>query len=357
LLLAFIAVAAAGAAVWQAYAMRQETAALRVELAQRLTQGESIAVEARAIARQQQEMLMATQGRLAALEARVESSAGQAAALETLYQQFSHAEEDRVVAEVEYAVMIAAQQLQLAGNVETALIALQGAQARLALQDRGQLAALRRALASDIDHLRQRSTPDIPATALRLEQLLARVDALPLAFADKLPPRPREPDRPGGSGVMDFASGLAREMWHDMLSLVRIERMDSPVESVLLSPGEGRFLRENLKIRLLTSRLALLARDGRTYAADLTQARNWIERFFNTRDPAVQAAIEELRLLEQLPVRIDQQDLALSFNALKFFQARTREHETPAPPDASLSLPDASPAPLPALPDDAVPQP
>jgi uroporphyrin-3 C-methyltransferase len=101
--------------------------------------------------------------------------------------------------------------------------------------------------------------------------------------------------------------------------------MDSSLEPVLLAPGESRYLRENLKIRLLSARLALLARDGRTYATDLAQARNWIERFFNTRDPAVQRVIEDMQVLEQLPVRVEHQELALSFNALKLFQARVGE--------------------------------
>jgi uroporphyrin-3 C-methyltransferase len=94
---------------------------------------------------------------------------------------------------------------------------------------------------------------------------------------------------------------------------------------VLLSPRESAFLRENLKIRLLTARLALLARDGGTFAADLAQARNWIERFFNAHDPGVQVVAEELRALEALPVRVEHQELALSFNALKLIQARAGE--------------------------------
>jgi uroporphyrin-3 C-methyltransferase len=329
LLLALIALGAVGVALWQAYAVRHETVALRTELAQRLTHSDSIAGDARTLAQQQQTVLGDVQGKLGTLEAKVDATEGQAAALETLYQQFSRSEEDRAIVEVEQAVTIAAQQLQLAGNVEAALIALQGAQARLALQDRGQLGALRRALASDIERLRQQPTLDIPATALRLEQLLGQADALPLAFEEELALKPRIAGEPSGSGVKDFAKDLARDVWHDILSLVRIERMDSALEPVLLAPGESRFLRENLKIRLLSARLALLARDGRTYATDLAQARNWIERFFNTRDPAVRRVIDEMLVLENLPVRLEHQELTLSFNALKLFQARAGEVTLP----------------------------
>ncbi|GHU08900.1 fused uroporphyrinogen-III synthase HemD/membrane protein HemX [Betaproteobacteria bacterium] len=345
LLLALIALAAVGVALWQGYAVRQESVALRAELAQRLKQGDAIATAARTLAQQQQTVLGEVQGKLDTLEAKVDATEGQAAALETLYQQFSRSEEDRAIVEVEQAVTIAAQQLQLAGNVEAALIALQGAQARLALQDRGQLGALRRALASDIEHLRQQFTLDIPATALQLEQLLGQADALPLAFAEELAPTPRAPGEPSGGGVANFARDMARDVWRDILSLVRIERMDSALEPVLLAPGESRYLRENLKIRLLSARLALLARDGRTYATDLAQARNWIERFFNTRDPVVRRVIDDMLVLEKLPVRIEHRELALSFNALKLFQARAGEVAAPRgeanelPNDAANTLP------------------
>ncbi|MFT3849367.1 MAG: uroporphyrinogen-III C-methyltransferase [Propionivibrio sp.] len=45
-----------------------------------------------------------------------------------------------------------------------------------------------------------------------------------------------------------------------MRSLVRIQRFDRE-EPALLSPGQAFFLRENLKLRLLNARLALLAHD------------------------------------------------------------------------------------------------
>ncbi|RXF41358.1 hypothetical protein EG864_15385, partial [Enterococcus faecalis] len=89
---------------------------------------------------------------------------------EALYQEFSRTREDGVIAEVEQAVVLAAQQLQIAGNVEAALIALQEAESRLALHDRGQLAGLRRALANDIDALKLQPVLDVSGLSLRLER-------------------------------------------------------------------------------------------------------------------------------------------------------------------------------------------
>jgi len=97
---------------------------------------------------------------------------------------------------------------------------------------------------------------------------------------------------------------------------------------------------------LLTARLALLARDGRTFGADLAQARGWIERFFDLRDERVQEALSELRALEGMPVRVDAPELTESLTALRQLQARSRERpavQSPAP-DGAGEAPAGAPA-------------
>ena len=359
---ALVALAAAGLAGWQVYELRSGAIEIREEVAQRLAASDSALAEARGSARQQQESIASLQGKIGSLEAHVAATEGQAAALENLYQEFSRTRDDRVIAEAEQAIGIAAQQLQLAGNHEAALIALQGAEARLAAQDRGQFQALRRALVRDIERLQAAPQVDVPGIALRLETLLERVDMLPLAFAGQLD-GPAAAGNEGASGperastdpsVIDFITGLARDIWREMLTLVRIERLDQS-EPVLLAPAQSTYLRENLKIRLLTARLALLARDGRTFAADLAQARGWIERFFDQRDQAVQETLAELAALQALPVKVEQPTPTESIAALRMLQARSAEGQrplngTPAPGGAAsapaVQSPPAPPAPV-----------
>ena len=331
LLLALVALAGAGWAIWQVRDARTQAGALREELAQRLAEGETGAVEARGIVRQQQEVIASLQGKLGVLDAKVEATEGQAAALEALYQEFSRSREDGVIAEVEQAVVLAAQQLQIAGNVEAALIALQEAEARLAIHDRGQLAALRRALARDIDTLKLQPSLDVSGLGLRLERLLERADALPLAFEGPLPAEAAvggelAPGEDGGlagwvAGAWRATRAIAGDVWHEIRALVRVERLDQ-TDPVLLAPAQSTFLRENLKIRLLTARLALLARDGRTYEADLAQARAWVERFFDLRDERVQHALLELKELAAVKVRYEPPSLTETFTALRNVQVR-----------------------------------
>lgn len=323
---------AAGAAIvgWQVFELRANVLETRTEVAQRLAAGDSALAEARALTRQQQESIATLQGKIGALEAHVTATEGQTAALEDLYQEFSRTREDRALAEAEQAINIAAQQLQLAGNFEAALIALQGAEARLAALDRGQLQPLRRAIARDIERLKATPQVDVQGIALGLEALLESVDTLPLAFASEL--KEREPTHsaaadeadPAARPVLDFMTGLAAEVWGEIRSLLRVERLDQS-DPALLAPAQSTFLRENLKIRLLTARLALLARDGRTYAADLAQARSWIERFFDLSAEAVQRARTELATLQAMPVKVEQAGPTESFAALRLLQARSNE--------------------------------
>src|SRR5437763_251872 len=90
--------------------------------------------------------------------------------------------------------------LQLARNVRAALLALQLAEARLSRADRPQFAPIRRALARDIERLKAAPAIDFPALAMRLDNLIASVDALPLAFEERAERTQKETPSPGGRG-------------------------------------------------------------------------------------------------------------------------------------------------------------
>ena len=300
---------------------------------------------------------MALQAKLGALESKLSDSQSQQASLENLYQDLARNRDEWALSEIEQSVTLAAQQLQIAGNVEAALIALQEAEARLAIHDRGQLASLRRALARDIDELRLQPMLDVSGLSLRLERLLERADALPLAFEGQLPVdaavgSEMGPAESGGlagwmAGVWRFTQALTADVWHEVRTLVRVERLDQD-DPVLLAPAQNTVLRENLKLRLLTARLALLARDGRTYEADLAQAKAWVERFFDLREERVQLALNELKELHAVKVRYEPPDLSETFTALRTVQARTGRPPLPAEPAKGGEVPAAEPVATPA---------
>ena len=298
LLLAVGLVIAFAAVAWQWTYSRERISELRQELAQRLGDGDSAAREARAEARLATEGISDLQVRFAKIEAQVSESQGQQAALEALYQSLSRNREEQVLAEVEQAVVLAAQQLQFAGNTEAALTALQGAEARLAQLDAGPLVTLRKALGNDIERLKTSQHADISGLSVKLDLLVARVDDLDLAFTGEAQAQPVETPAPTTSNQFaEKALQFGKELWAELRKLIRIERFDTP-DPVLLSPAQSVFLRENLRLRLLSARLGLLSRDSVSYKSDIEQSIKWLQRYFDLRSEPVQRTIEELGQLQ-----------------------------------------------------------
>lgn len=298
-------------------------AALREEVAQRLGAAETAQRDAQATARQNREALDALQAKVGALEAQLAEMQSQQLALDTIYQELSRGRDDRLLAEVEQDVTIAAQQLQLAGNVGAALIALSDAEERLARSAQPRFLGLRKLIARDIERLQAMPTADVPGIALRLDAVINALPNLPLAFEHRPPAeKPAKADK-GADAAKSAAPTLAEmlrtwgaELWHEVRQLVRIERLDRP-DPGLLAPREAFFLRENLRLRLLAARLALLARDGRSFQSDLRQAGEWLGNYFDSRAPAVQEARETLKSLERLDVMREPAELNETLAALR----------------------------------------
>ena len=190
------------------------------------------------------------------------------------------------ISEIEQVLLVASQQLQLAGNVPSALTALQLADAKLQRLDRPQFVPLRRALARDMDRLKAVPYVDIVGMSLKLDQAIAAVDALPLAMDERVPPP--APDKAAPPADDSPWRRFLRELWGDAKQLIRIEVADRPA-APLVPMAQQYFLRENLKLRLLTARIALLARNDASFQADLAAVEAWLKQYFDTRAKPVQA--------------------------------------------------------------------
>lgn len=329
--LSVLALLGVGVLSWLAWQGNERVDATRQELARRLADNEAVQREALAHAKQNRETLDALQGKVGAFEAQLAEMQSQQLALQAMYQDMSHVRDDRLLAEIEQDVAIAAQQLQLAGNVEAALIALQGAEARLAKSAQPQFLNVRKLIARDIERLKALPGADVSGIALKLDSLLGAVPSLPLAFEQRpAPPVKGKPaaaiPEPGAVSPEPSFEQVLRawlgELWHELRQLVRIERIDTHGigDPGLLAPREVFFLRENLRLRLLSARLALLARDGRSFQGDLKQAEAWLGQYFDTRSTAVQDAQTTLRGLIKLDVMREPVELNETLSALRNFK-------------------------------------
>jgi uroporphyrin-3 C-methyltransferase len=309
-----VAVLAAAALAWQWHDTRGEMGALRREVAKKLADTETQSKESRILSEQVRAAVADAQVKLGVLESRLAESQSQQIALESLYQELSRNRDEWAHSEIEQSLYIASQQLALAGNVKGALIALQTADARLQRMDRPQLTALRKAINRDIERLKAAPHVDTVMISVRLDGLIGQVDKLPLSMEvrpqQELAPAKADEAEPG------VWKRLWRDAWAELKQLVRVQRIDQ-ADVPLLAPQQAYFLRENLKLRLIGARLALLSRDSASYKADLKAARDWLARYYDTRNNHVAYAQGMLRNLHDAEVSIEPPEITATLEAMR----------------------------------------
>lgn len=332
-LLALVLLAAVAGAAYYVY---RRQLALEAGLASSNTQAQALRGElaqARAAAEAARRAAQAGDARLAALSARIDAADSRDSALEARYQELSRGRDDWTLQEVQQTVGAASRQLQLTGDLDSALRALQNADARLALLDAPRAQDARRAVQADIARLKALPRVDTAARASQLDAAVAAVERLPLsgevAHVEAAPAAsaPAAAAPVSGGFVAHWNAFWRRvlALGGDSLShLVQVRRL-SPAQNdaMLLTPQQGQALRDNLKLRLLSARLSLLARDGATMRSDLQAADEALARYFDPSAAAVSRLRSTLAALQQDSAAVAVPSLDASLDALQQATART----------------------------------
>lgn len=115
------------------------------------------------------------------------------------------------------------------------------------------------------------------------------------------PDTPRPADAPwwhiGRQAAHWFIDALG-VIWRESRDLVRLSRVDNP-EALLAAPEQVFFLRENLKLRLLNARLALLSRQFDIAQSDLRDSQRALQRYFEGSSRRVVLAQEQIAQIAQ----------------------------------------------------------
>lgn len=227
---------------------------------------------------------------LAQLDGKLADAQNTQQALQQQYQDLARNRDAWMLEEVDQMLSSASQQLQLTGNTQLALIALQNADARLASSQSAQAVTVRKALAQDIEKLKAAPSADLTGLAIKLDDAIAKVDALPLAGEAIVPHAAPKAPAPAAAAKTADAAGEPRwkAWWHgfsagigeQLKGLVQVRRIDN-ADAMLASPEQGYFVRENVKLRLLTARLSLLARNDAAMKADLHAAQASLAKYFD----------------------------------------------------------------------------
>ncbi|OGU20706.1 MAG: heme biosynthesis operon protein HemX [Hydrogenophilales bacterium RIFOXYD1_FULL_62_11] len=307
-----IATLALAAAAWSWSDGRERIRDLKTELGRRLADSGKDVSETRLLARNADDAMRQVSEKVARIDAQMVTSQQQQQALESLYKDLAQGRDQWTLAEIEQVLLTAAQQLQLAGNVKAAIIALEGADTRLQRLDKPQFTALRRAIAADLATLRAVPSLDEVGASARIEALVARIAGWPLASA-------QASEAVAAPRTQKTGMSLGQEVWTELTRIVQIRRVDRN-EAVLLPPDQAYFLRENLRLRLLSARLALLSQDQAAFGTDLLAAADMLTRYFNTRDEGVTAALKEIKRLSQLQIAIKLPGIDASLAALEAYK-------------------------------------
>ncbi|MEJ5031252.1 uroporphyrinogen-III C-methyltransferase [Comamonas sp. MYb69] len=313
---------AATIAIISAAMLWQRLNNIQQQLALQSADSRGQAVEARTLARQAEDVSRDTASRMSVMEARVGEVALQRGQLEELVQSLSRNRDDTMVGDIESAVRFAMQQSQLSGSPDPLVSALKIAQQRVTVSAQPRLAPLQRAIARDLDRIAASKSLDTAGLLARMDDLLRQIDDLPLQndVLDKnarrtAPARnrgnqsaaPAAASAPAEAATDDSASpswwlsalstawGVVHE---EARSLVRVRRIDYP-DAVLLSPTQAFFVRENLKLRILNARMALLGRQMNASRNDLAAAADAVHKYFDISSRRGQRAAQQLNQLQQ----------------------------------------------------------
>ena len=289
------------------------------ELVKRQQESAERVAEALLLARQAQDAMHEATAKVALLEARLGEVALQRGQLEELVRSVARSRDENLVSDIESAMRAAVQQSALTGSAEPLVATLKQSDERLARANQPRLEPIRRAIARDLDRAKASSVADVATLSIKVDEVVRMVDELPLLSASEPRGDFAAEDRPvvekarapaaAASASEDLGERVSRELgrasrffadniWSEIRSLVRITPIANP-EAMLVAPDQVFFLRENLKLRLLNARLALMARQFDAAQADLKWAQGAIERYFNRGSKRTQVAAEMLRQVAQ----------------------------------------------------------
>ena len=326
-LLAALLAIVAGISLTMAWKTQQRVKGVEQELVRRLEDSQMQSSEARVLAKQSQDSVLAASAKVALLEARVAEVAIQRSQLEDLMLSLSRSRDENLLVDIDTGIRVAMQQTAITGSAEPLVAMLKQADDRLARYDQPRLEGVRRAIARDLDRVKALGVVDIPTLSIKLDEAVRLVDDLPLLAVAELRPAPAKPrmaappasaaapsaSAAAGVSVVAAASdvapptapswwqtwngdwgGLTERIWSEVRSLVRVTRIDHP-EAILLSPDNAFFVRENVKLRLLNARLALLSRQFDIAQSDLQVVLSAIDRYFDRNARRTALASELIR--------------------------------------------------------------
>lgn len=274
----------------------------------------------------------------AGLETAQKTNADNIAKAQAAYQELIKGRANWLVDEAEVTLNLAAQQLMLSGNVPLAVSVLESIENRLNRFDYPDLLPIKQALSQDLATLKNRSYIDIGSASLRLDRLQTAVAGLPLTVDATLRPSETATQTTEPDSTLSWWEQTWQRTLNSLKGMVEVRKINSG-DAMLISPEQTYFVRENLRLRLMDARLALLQRQGEIFQSDLNNAEAAVKQYFDPKSPAVQSWLKELSALKSIEVAGISGDEVLknSLLAVRTYQNAVQNAQASTLPDLSAS--------------------
>lgn len=201
-------------------------------------------------------------------------------------------------AEALFLLELAQRRLTLDRDVETAIVALESADLRLASLRDPSFAAVRQEIAKELQALRAVQLPDTTGVLSRLIGAEERASDAPvkgiLVAERNAFDRTRLPD-----GMFARASTVLSQTFSNLIVVRKVDDLSGSV----ITAEEALLRRQHLQLLFFAARTAVIRHDEAAYRTALAGARRSIGEFFDLSKPETQSLLEEVQALE--PVNVD----------------------------------------------------
>jgi uroporphyrin-3 C-methyltransferase len=192
------------------------------------------------------------------------------------------------------------------GNINAALAMLDAIESRIVRHPaKEKLVAVRVAIATDRQRLIALRAVDLQQAAAQIEAIILDIDSLPL-ITSAAAIAPIDSDRAASASAgLSVMQSTIEAIQSRLAGMVRIRRVENP-EAIFLSPEQGALVTERLRLRLLSARIALVARQDKIFAQDIGQAEKILAEVFESQNSRVMAHRKTLAaikgLIEKIPL-------------------------------------------------------
>lgn len=229
-----------------------------------------------------------------------------------------------LIAEAEYLLSIANQQLLLTGDVDTSITALRSADQRLRESADPTVLDVRSIINDEITQLQSVHVIDIAGAALTLASMQSRVNELSLSGQREtnsasvneetaaIEKSTSEEPKDGWRSALDTALNAVKD-------LVVIRQRGDNANDPLLTPDQRSLIYQNLRLKLESARLSLIQGDEATYRQSLDVANEWLIEYFDN-DAKRNAVSDTLTELGKISLNATMPDISASLDALRTWQ-------------------------------------